>query len=704
MVKVIKTMDQRNSIRVALIGCVSSGKSTLLNSICVNQYEDMKRKRTTMLPSVYKTSNKSIYRNKSEKERIKRKNKELNEKFYEAGSQSKESKVTIETCELQENIIPLIENFVDLPDDVFLDIYDIPGLNDCETKDIYFQWVKNNFHEFDLILNVLSIENGCNTSDEKDILNLITDCIHNEKVTYDRTVLFLTVINKCDDMEIHDGKPSLIDKEDVELFDQIINTTKEVIKEKYGDKICTYGFSPITARDTYIYRMLHYDPNSELDITLINKFGLNEVGKKKWNSKYKTVELKRKFIKDYFSDNVDIGEILEQTGYMNFRHKMNSYLTKDTQSLILINRLKRELQNEEIMNKNITKDVDEMKQLINLYNNYCIKVQTIDKIYTSNNSSLVTNLIYNHISRWINDISDLSNDKQESIERLQEYKCIMMMLRNTIDTYALKSKVALDISEGKDKRWDDSFGFTVKEKYAGNLDGKRFTLSKLFDNLYKGYSMLQNEYYEKQLKDQNNYSEFPNKLFPIIDKLKDNRIDNIESLLDDIITLMKNSNYMYGLIDGPISGINPDGVNCIKLFCESIMKKYDYPKLKVIEFIQDYCMFRYKMYKNGWMPSSYCSITHPMNGLYGNLEKSYTILLDEYLDYSVPRYSKVDKFLKNLIIVNKSYISMHSSSLDHTIDYMNYKDDILCLPHYLCSLMSDSSTLEEDETFYETDP
>ena len=261
MVKVIKTMDQRNSIRVALIGCVSSGKSTLLNSICVNQYEDMKRKRTTMLPSVYKTSNKSIYRNKSEKERIKRNNKELSEKFYTAGSQSK---LTIETCELQENIIPLIENFVDLPDDVFLDIYDIPGLNDCETKEIYFQWIKNNFHEFDLILNVLSIENGCNTSDEKDILNLITDCIHNEKVTYDRTVLFLTVINKCDDMEIHNGKPTLIDEEDIELFDQIINTTKGVVKEKYGDKICTYGFSPITARDTYIYRMLHYDPNSEL--------------------------------------------------------------------------------------------------------------------------------------------------------------------------------------------------------------------------------------------------------------------------------------------------------------------------------------------------------------------------------------------------------------------------------------------------------
>ena len=96
--------------------------------------------------------------------------------------------------------------------------------------------------------------------------------------------------------------------------------------------------------------------------------------------------------------------------------------------------------------------------------------------------------------------------------------------------------------------------------------------------------------------------------------------------------------------------------------------------------------------------------SHP-DRLIDNLEKSYTILLDEYLERSYTDISPVedDKFLKNLKIVNKSYIWMHSSSLDHTIDYMNYKDDILCLPHYLCSLMCDSSTLEEDETFYETD-
>ena len=35
----ITSLNHRNSIRIGLVGCVSSGKSTILNSICVNQYE-----------------------------------------------------------------------------------------------------------------------------------------------------------------------------------------------------------------------------------------------------------------------------------------------------------------------------------------------------------------------------------------------------------------------------------------------------------------------------------------------------------------------------------------------------------------------------------------------------------------------------------------------------------------------------------------
>ena len=46
-------MDNRLEINIAIIGTVSSGKTTLMNSLFVNQYSDMKIKRTTMTPQVY---------------------------------------------------------------------------------------------------------------------------------------------------------------------------------------------------------------------------------------------------------------------------------------------------------------------------------------------------------------------------------------------------------------------------------------------------------------------------------------------------------------------------------------------------------------------------------------------------------------------------------------------------------------------------
>ena len=50
--------NQRYQINIAICGAVSAGKSTLLNSLFVSQYSDMKIKRTTMTPQVYYESNK----------------------------------------------------------------------------------------------------------------------------------------------------------------------------------------------------------------------------------------------------------------------------------------------------------------------------------------------------------------------------------------------------------------------------------------------------------------------------------------------------------------------------------------------------------------------------------------------------------------------------------------------------------------------
>ena len=672
------TLEQRNSIRVALIGCVSSGKSTLLNSICVNEYEDMKRKRTTMLPSVYKGSNTAIHKNQTEINRIKERNQELNTQFYEVNS------LTKETCKLQEHIIPKVDNFINLHKDVYLDIYDIPGLNDSKTKEVYFSWVRDNFHEFDIVINVVNIENGMNTSDETDILELLNSCMLKEKQEFNRNVLLLTAINKCDDMDFNKhGRLTLPDEEDQEMFEQIVKTTTEKMKSGSNELSHLVKFSPITARDTYIYRTLSQNPSFELDMTLLNKFGLNEFGKKTWNRL--SLPQKRKCVKEHFSDDTnDTETTLEMTGYTNFKNILNKYLTLGKQSKILTARLRQELMKKENLNKNITKDTNEMKQLIKIYNNYCVKIKTVDTIYKTNHSKLITELISTHIYRWINDISDLSNDKQESIERLEEYKSIIELLDESVDRYALKNKVNLDIKQGSEKRWSDSFGFSIKTADIGSDKSPRFTLSKVFENLYKGYSSLQNDYYEKKLQDKETYREFPKHIFENVDKLRQNRCDNVEDIFDMII-----SNVLLGiekptgqpkslidLVDGPHMGYVSSETNCIQEFCHKLLSHYDYPKDKIIKFLQTYIMDRYALY----MSSGGAFMDNPIN-------KSYTIMLDEWLSYESPQptIEMVSSFWWNLKLVNKSY-TYKSNLLDPSINYMEHKQKLLCLPMYLSKL------------------
>lgn len=65
-------MNTRQQINVAIIGAVSAGKSTLLNALFVEQYSDMKIKRTTMAPQVYHETKKiNQYISSKKNQRIK---------------------------------------------------------------------------------------------------------------------------------------------------------------------------------------------------------------------------------------------------------------------------------------------------------------------------------------------------------------------------------------------------------------------------------------------------------------------------------------------------------------------------------------------------------------------------------------------------------------------------------------------------------
>jgi hypothetical protein len=634
-----------------------------------------------------------------------------------------------------ENMIPQIKNFVGLPDNVYMDIYDIPGLNDFKTRDIYFKWIEDNFSELDIILHIVDINSPLNTTDELNILEMIVKNIKTEKEKNDREVLLLTVINKCDEMDCG-AYHFKLDEEDQENYDQVVKHTQEVVAKLISDEAFqgdgeirarrsgkrknknknkypfdyNFEFTPISAADTFVYRMLHNDPHVELDMKLLQKFGINEIGKRLWNRMSDPDRIK--MVKKHFAD-VDINETLEMTGYNRFKTIMNDYLTKERQSKILINRLKKEINNEEIMNNNITTNKDELNKLINVYNSYCERVYAIDNLYQTNNSSIITELINVHISRWINDISDLSNESDASIIRLEDYKSAIDLLRTSIDKYALKEPVSFSIADNKKKRWIDSFGM-------GDIDSlpSKLFISTGLDALFSGYSKLQNDFYLSRLNNQSTYQDFPNKIFENIKALQMNKYDAIDPTIDSVIANIrkwisvcpatesstswikeiyeneKNINPMSGYFRGIDAVPGEENVNSMIQFCEELMSRYNYSKEKIISFMYDYLLNYYRLARSCAPLKDCWSLERFKN------HNSFFILMDDWINHPSRRCRslrhKTDHQMMNLYYINKSYMHL-SNNLDPDVNYVKLEESILAIPNYYHHLKMSSLREEVDE-------
>jgi hypothetical protein len=118
----------QNAISLAIIGCVSAGKSTLVNAILVNKLESTTFKRSTMLPHVYVENDKE---DRLSGESISSISSILVENDRENQAILKgDVELTDSTCLPIYHEIPKCYDLIDLPEGVGLNIYDIPGLND----------------------------------------------------------------------------------------------------------------------------------------------------------------------------------------------------------------------------------------------------------------------------------------------------------------------------------------------------------------------------------------------------------------------------------------------------------------------------------------------------------------------------------------------------------------------------------------------
>ena len=115
-------------VNIVIIGGVSVGKSTIVNTLLLGQYSDTNRKRTTALPQIYSCG--------------------LDEKVDDiksVRSANKTSNDTIMNNNTIANITPLMYNVQALeglvvPERVYIKLHDTPGLNDSVSKEQYYKY------------------------------------------------------------------------------------------------------------------------------------------------------------------------------------------------------------------------------------------------------------------------------------------------------------------------------------------------------------------------------------------------------------------------------------------------------------------------------------------------------------------------------------------------------------------------------------
>lgn len=257
------------NIKIAILGPVSAGKSTFFNSLISNTCSDMKRKKTTMLPQIYQTTN---TRHIDSIEDIYNKNKESNKIILEK-RENNTFNYNTDFIELNHTISPL-PDFITLPDnDATYSILDMPGLN-CGGDMLYYDYVKTISSSIDIYILVFDINSGLNTSDEVNIIKLIVDEIKNNNHGY-----IHIIINKCDDIVYTSSGVSLGDEELDELYERCNETIK-----KYCDDIKErVTISPLSSSKLYIYRGIKNNisiiDECQLDNIIKNECGKTELKK-----------------------------------------------------------------------------------------------------------------------------------------------------------------------------------------------------------------------------------------------------------------------------------------------------------------------------------------------------------------------------------------------------------------------------------------
>ena len=407
------------NISIALLGTVSSGKSTLLNSIFCQELSQSSMKRTTMNPYFFIENDKkfnSLVNPKEINNLISGINKEIVTKTESGGIQKECTEVVFEVGKIDINILK----------SQYVNLIDIPGLNDAQTKDIYFKYLHNNFFKFNIILFLVDIQSGLNTSDEMDILRLIVSETVREFSENNRIVYTLVVVNKCDDLQKNpnDKDQLVLIGELKEMYDQVQNTVKREFQSN-GISHSLIDIIPLCGIDSFLYRMIKkHGSKYQLKETDIVKIGTAEGGKR---FSRKTKEEQRLEIKKIISDNDFVDEMIKMSGFSGLENVLKAFFDNqlNISNKLCVSNIEYNMGfYPDICNK-ITDEasIGEISNIIIEYKNLLMKIKKIDEsAYQHSITIFISNISrgYKNIIMSLNDVKRIKkyDNMNENINKV----------------------------------------------------------------------------------------------------------------------------------------------------------------------------------------------------------------------------------------------------------------------------------------------
>ncbi|KAL7561542.1 hypothetical protein ACA910_007003 [Epithemia clementina (nom. ined.)] len=337
--------------RVALIGYVSVGKTTILNALLKDNFSQVSMKRTTAGINIFRIASKTTNNPTDDagKDSLSWTPEEYRSAESTLEETVKDNQILRQSNTVHEKTFDIVleEDFFEMRKDTKFVLVDVPGINEAGASDKYTDYVSTNWHTFDCVIVVLDGRQGVNTVEQVKLLEFVkTQCDQSKKLPV------IILLNKIDDLAFEKEHQALV-KETTEAIESLFQVTdcasalREIVADKVGSPATVMATHlpiviPMSARHAYIYRVASTlglnEFREKVDETFVDILGRDFYGRQ-----WKTFNPQQKYEKAHqvIQDKKQYEEGIEESKFTTFLKALSFCVGgKETQEWLLEEQIK----------------------------------------------------------------------------------------------------------------------------------------------------------------------------------------------------------------------------------------------------------------------------------------------------------------------------------------------------------------------------